>query len=169
MTTEMRSRDLSEFTIGTLASLTVARISLRIDSTRLNGAYVKDYRYNVDWFGKTAGANEGPILYGLVAGMTDAEVAAVFAADPQSREDDVAIAESKEHIVVHGVVGQSTTESGNSNAAGLDRMRNGKWYWPIIEGESLQHFVFNRNPVNAMATGMILSIYSECYGGWLRD
>ncbi len=167
---EMRARQLSEFTIGTLGALTAQLSATRVDSTRLNGCRIDKIRYNVDWFGKTAGANEGPILFGYSRGMTTAEIAACFAADPQSRQDTVQLDASQSPMLVLGSVGQSTTESGNSNASGGQRMHSARFPWKeVIEGDNFHHFVFNLNPANAMATGMILSLYSELYGDWLRD
>ncbi len=163
----MRNRALMEFTIGTLAANTAILGSSRIDATRLNGCTIDKLRYNVSWFGKTAGVNEGPISYGFSRSMTIAQIAEFFAADPQSRADVEALEQSHRPIVVLGVVGQSQVE--NSTAGPNDSMRNGKFPWDILEGMAFSPFVFNNNPANPMTGGMFLQLYHEEYGSWLKD
>ncbi len=169
MSNDMRSRQLCEFTVGTLAALTAALCATKVDSSRLNGCTIKKIRFNTSFFGKTAGANEGPIAYGLSRGMTTAEIAECFAADPQSRQDTDELDKSKRPLMVLGVVGQAEVSSDTGGGLGT-LMRNATFPWrEIIEGDNFHHFIFNLNPANAMATEMLLQIYSEFYGDWLSD
>ncbi len=168
----MRSRDFTEFSILTLASLTAIVAGTKIDNTRLQGCDIQKLRYAVSWAGKTAASTEGPLAYGVCKGMTVAEVANFYAADPQSsKADDVALMESQFPIVEIGRVGQnSVTSDGGGNGADQSRLRHAKWGgWKIIEGTSWNHYVFNANPNDPMATGMLLQLFTEVLGEWLAD
>ncbi len=164
----MRSRQLTEFTVGALASLTAQLNATRIDGARLNGCNIRKMKYSMNYLGKTSGANEGPLVYGVSLAMTTAEIATFFASDPQSRMDEVELEESQKKILVLGVIGQAaTTAPLSGETAGL---KNAKWpFGDIIEGATWQHFVFNLNPANALTTGMLFQLYTEVYGDWLRD
>ncbi len=165
---EMRSRDFSEFTVGTLASLSAAVVGTKIDAARLNGCSVQRLKYNMDYDGKVAGTASGPLLYGLVLELSVTEIAEFFAADPQSRVDEAALEESQRRILVLGAIGQS--QLSGQEAGEVSAMKRGKWPgWPIIEGEGVSHFIFNRNPGDPMPTGMFFQIYTEMYGEWARD
>ncbi len=170
MPLDMRSRDFSEFTLGTLASLTAITLGTKIDTSRLQGCDFSRARYKVDWQGKTAGVTEGPIVYGVHNNKTLAEIALFFAADPQSSEDEIAVTESKLPVIVLGMVGQPSTNSGDKGGQSDAMMLNFKWpRWAILEGEFWAHFVFNLNPADPLATGMTLQLYTEVYGEWLND
>ncbi len=163
----MRSRDFSEFTVGTLASLTGNQTATKIDTARLNGCSIRKTRYHIAWQGKTAGPTEGPVVYGIAVGLATADLAAFFAADPQSRMDDEPLMDSQRQVLVLGLIGQPQTSSATLTNMS---MKNEKWPgWKIIEGEAINHFIFNLNPGNPMATGMTVQMYVEMYGDWLND
>ncbi len=165
---EMRSRDFSEFTVGTLAALTAGLISTKIDASRLQGCSIEKLRWTVDYVGKTIASTEGPIAFGLSLGNTIAEVAAFYAADPQGQDDELELARSQLPIIELGRIGQS--QSTPAQGAETAALKHGKWGgWPVREGVTLSHYIFNANPADAMATGMLLQLYTECLGGWRQD
>ncbi len=164
----MRSRDFTEFTIGTQGSLIAQIAATKIDGSRLQGCSIRKLRWKMGFFGKTAGANEGPLAYGFSKSLTIAEIAECFAADPQSSQDDAQLEQSRRNLLVVGIIDQIETES----SIGKDSrsLKNAKWPgWPIIEGESWNHFIFNLNPSNALTTGMFFQMYTEVYGDWGND
>ncbi len=159
---------MSEFTISNLASLTGLNVATKNDGSRLQGCTIRKLRYQFDFTGKTAGVAEGPLLFGAQRGLTLAQLAAVWAADPQSTEDKVALAQSQEAVLVFGWAAQSATSGASDNAAmGL---RSAKWPgWNMIEGVGWSHFVFNLNPGDPVTTGATATIYTESFGDWLND
>jgi len=162
---KMRSRDFSEFTISTLASLTALSNNTKIDSNRLNGCTIEKVNWKADWSGKTAGVTEGPLHFGLAMDLTIAEIVLAFTADPQSRVDEAELEESMQRILTLGSVGQSSGGAAERDS----RLRFGKFPWDIIEGTKLIHWVFNANPGDPLATGMTFTLYTEVFGEWLRD
>ncbi len=164
---EMRSRDFSEFTVATLASLTAGLIATKIDAARLQGCTVEKLRWNADWLGKTSGVAEGPLAFGLSYDNTIAEIAAFYAADPQSQDDELELARSQLPIIELGRVGQSQISSLENPIVAL---RHGKWGgWPIREGKTLSHYIFNANPGDPFSTGMTFQLYTEILGEWRQD
>ncbi len=166
----MRSRDFTEFTLGTLASLTAMIAGTKIDGSRLQGCSIEKLRYAMSYFGKTAGAGEGPIAYGVSLGNTNAEIAAFYAADPQGQDDELELVRSQLPIIEFGRVGQvEQSTSVTPNAIGT-KLQSAKWGgWPIREGVSWNHYVFNANPNDPLATGMLLQLYTEALGEWRQD
>lgn len=164
---EMRSRDFSEFTVGTLASLTAGVIPTKIDGSRTQGCSIEKLRWSADWLGKTAGVGEGPLAFGLSYDCTIAEIAAFYAADPDGQDAELELARSQLPILELGRIGQSQI-SGLENP--IIATRNASWPgWPIREGKALSHYMFNANPADPMATGMTFQLYTECYGEWRQD
>ncbi len=167
----MRVRGLNEITMGTLASLTALLSSTKIDANRLNGCRLRKNFYKADWQGKTAGVSEGPIHYGFSYSMTIAKIAAFFAADPQSKVDLIAEAESHEKLLWLGTIGQPSTNSGGTGTGPADSIMR-RFTWPfgdIIEGTTFSVFVFNANPGDPLATGMTFQMASQLMGDWLND
>ncbi len=164
----MRSRDFSEFTVGTLASLSAGIIPTKMDANRLQGCSIRKLNWTVGYLGKTSGVTEGPLAFGICKGMTIGEIANFYAADPQSsKADDVSLMESQFPILELGRIGQVET---NSAALDYSHLRRAKWPgWQILEGQVCNHYMFNANPGDPMATGMFLQIYTESLGDWLND
>jgi len=164
---EMRSRDFSEFAVGTLASLTAGLISTKIDSSRLQGCIPRKMRWNADWLGKTQGVAEGPLAFGLSTGMTGTQIASAYSADPQSTFDTAEIEESQPRMLELGRIGQSQISALENPMIGL---RTVKWPgWRVIEGITLSHYIFNANPGDPFSTGMTFQLYTETFGEWLDD
>lgn len=167
MSMEMRSRDLSEFTVGTLASLTAGIIPTKIDAARLQGCDMRKIRWSADWLGKTAGVTEGPLVFGISMGNTIAEIAAYYAADPQGQGDELEMARSHFPILELGSIGQSQI-SGLENPIVV--LREDSWPgWPTREGVGVDHYIFNKNPGSPMATGMFLQLETDIRGDWRQD
>ncbi len=164
----MRVRDFKEFTLGTQGALIAQIAPTKIDAARLQGCTIRKLRWKMGFFGKTAGANEGPLGYGFSKDLTIAQISECFAADPQSSQDDEQLERSHRNLLLLGMIDQIETES----SIGKDSrsLKNAKWPgWPIIEGETWDVFVFNFNPSNALTTGAFLQMYFELYGDWARD
>ncbi len=165
----MRSRDLTEFSVGTLGSLTAALGGTKIDGARLQSCTIEKLKYGVSMFGKTAGASEGPIAYGVSHDNTIAEIAAFYAADPQSTADELEITRSQFHIIEFGRYGQVTQSDSVTPDAPMTKLQASNWPgWQINRGTAWQHYVFNANPNDALATGTLLQLYTEALGEWLR-
>ncbi len=168
----MRSRDFSEFTVGTLASLTAQTSATKIDNARLQGCSLRKNRYKADWQGKTAGVNEGPLAFGVMLDMTGAEIALAYAADPQNSGSGeiVELASSHMPLIELGRIGQSSTNSGGTGTGPMDAaLRSFKFPWDILEGEDWKHYLFNANPASPLTTGMTFQMYTECLGEWRND
>lgn len=167
---EMRSRDFTEFTLGTLASLTAIIAGTKIDATRLQGCSVEKVRYSTGIIGKTGGVSEGPVAFGLSMGNTITEIAAFYAADPQSQSDELELAWSQLPIIELGRYQQNASVSTTTPAQADLPLRHGKWGgWPIRQGIAMNHYVFNLNPNDALTTGGVLQLYTELLGEWRQD
>ncbi len=167
---EMRSRDFTEFTLGTLASLTAIIAGTKIDASRLQGCSIEKLRYAVGLIGKTSGVSEGPVCYGVSMGNTIAEIAAFYAADPQGQDDELELARSQLPIIELGRFDQTSQSTETLVDPSSTRMMNGKWGgWPIREGVAWNHYVFNMNPNDPLSTGGFLQLYTEALGEWRQD
>lgn len=167
---EMRSRDLTEFTLGTLASLTAVVGGTKIDAARLQGCDIRKLKYSVGLLGKTSGASEGPVAFGVSMGNTAAEIAAFYAADPQGQDDELEQARAHLPIVELGRFDQTSQSTETLVDPTNTRLQKGYWGgWPVREGVAWQHYVFNANPNDPLSTGGLLQLYTEVYGDWRQD
>ncbi len=161
---------MTEFTLGTLASLTAMLGGTKVDAARKQGCDIKKIRYAVSMFGKTAGANEGPIVYGLAYDVTIAEIAAFYASDPQGQDDELELVRSMLPIIEYGRYGQVTQSDDITPEAPMTKLQPGYWGgWPIREGSTLNTYVFNANPNDALTTGALLQFTTEIFGEWRQD
>ncbi len=161
---------MTEFSLGTLASLTAILGGTKIDSSRLQGCTIRKARYDVSMFGKTAGAAEGPIVFGISLDVTIAEIAAFYAADPQSSKDELELARSQFPILELGRYGQVTQSDSVTPDNDNVKLKFFKWPgWKIIEGITLNTYIFNANPNDPLSTGALLQFTTEILGDWLND
>ncbi len=165
----MRSRDFTEFSVGTLASLTAIVAGTKIDAARLQGCNIRRLKYHVGYLGKTGGVAEGPVAFGVCKGMSVTEVKNFYAADPQSSSaDDVSLMESQFPILELGRVEQQGSNGPTDNVT--PGLRSAKWPgWSILEGQTWNHYIFNANPNDPLTGGMFLQMYTEALGDWLND
>lgn len=165
---EMRSRDFTEFTLGTTAALTAVLGGTKIDAARLQGCSIEKLKWNCGILGKGGGVSEGPVAFGVSYDNTIAEIAAFYAADPQSQDDELELARSQLPILELGRWSQQTP---TDNAVTFGpALRNATWPgWPIREGKAWQHYFFNANPNDPLTTGGFMQLYTEAYGEWRQD
>ncbi len=163
--TMMRSKNLIDMALGTLAAETAINIALDIDQTRLQGAKPKEITYAVEWRAKTT--LEGPLVYGLSEGLTSGEVAEWWTADPQYGDDPGAAEASMRHVLILGYIPLiSQTFPLTSDEHG-DLMRTARWPgWEVIEGENLNFFVLNIG-LAALTAGTLVDGFVMARGDWL--
>ncbi len=149
--------------LGTLGAATALIGSTKIDATRLQGAKIKDIFGAFHWDGKTSG--DGPVYFGFCNGLSTSEIAAVFAADPQSQDDPSGDAANQRLIVIGqmGIIEQN------------DLIEDDHWHklmwptsWEIREGETFDIFAFNREG-SALATGTTLRFNGMLNTEWRQD
>ncbi len=166
---QMRSRDFTEFSVGALASLTAVIGGTKIDSARLQGCTIDDLMYQVSMFNKTAGASEGPLVFGVSHDNTTAEIATYYAADPQATSDELELQRSQFHIIELGRYGQVTQSDSVTPNSPMTKLQRAKWPgWEINRGTNWNHYIFNANPNDPLSTGALLQLYTQALGEWLR-
>ncbi len=150
-------------TLSTLGGGVAILGNTRIDATRLQGCRLKDIFGTFNWEGKAA--NEGPVYYGFCAGLTVAQIAEVFNADPQSQDDPTGD-ESMQRLIV---VGQMPFAD-QSDIIEDDHWHKLMWpsSWQIREGDTFDVFAFNRDS-GALTTGALLHFDGMFNTEWRQD
>ncbi len=150
-------------TLSTLAAATAILASTKIDATRLQGAKLNDIFGRFSWAGKTVG--EGPVYYGFCNGLSLTEIAAVFAADPQS-QDDPNGDDAMQRLIVIGEMSLNDVAALNTD----DHWHKLLWptSWEIREGETFDIFVFNRDG-SSLTTGAVLKFNGMFNTTWRQD
>ncbi len=158
----MRVIQDNNFVLGTLGASTAMLSATKIDAARLQGAVPKDLGYAINFVGKTA--NEGPIFVGLSAGLSIAEVAEWFAADPQRQAEPNDAEASHRPVLVLDVLRRHETTS----LGGRGRWRTARWPgWHVREGVALDWFAINEGA--ALTTGTLIGCALQVRGNWLDD
>ncbi len=162
----MRSSQLIDLALGTLASGEAVLATTKIDGARLQGCRPKDIQYAVEWRGKTT--LEGPLVYGFCEGMTIADIAEWFDSDPQHDADPGSLEQSLRHLIIVGYIGFVTTASlfSGDRVDEYGRIYRTRWPgWEIIEGEAFNFFVLNVGIT--LTTGLLLDGFYTVRGDWI--
>ncbi len=156
----MRIWDSRNESLGTLALETAILAPTKIDAARLQGCIPRDIISHSSFAGKTT--NEGPLVIGLSNGLSIAEIAEYFTADPQRFDDPGATEQSQRPILVTGFVGRHETVSLETV------MRFMKWPgWHVKESTTIDFFVYNMGA--ALTTGTLVNHVINIRGDWLND
>ncbi len=113
--------------------------------------------------GKTAG--EGPVMLGMSMNGTAANIEAAIEADPQS------VVEDDNHPKAHYVKPLEMITKAFQEGIGSAQVEGGHTLtpnWSCPEGQDLLFWAYNMD-TSALTTGMIVDIFAEHYGVWLRD
>ncbi len=158
-------------TLSTLGALAAISQATKIDASRGNGFRVSKVNIAAQVEGKTAA--EGPLIWGLSANMTAAQVKAAIEADPQNRTADN-VRGAGQWLKFLGVIGLNQTEGALTGpAGGIPSSASMQFMevpvnWSVIEGQNFQLFVYNTFG-SALTTGTLIRFYMEIFGVWLRD
>ncbi len=155
-------------TLGTLASADVIAASSKIDSSRLQGFRVSKVRWAGTYTGKTSG--EGPIVYGMAANMTAAEIENAIEADPQASTEDDGRGDGS-WLKPLGVISKNGTAGSLGPDGGSGEVCNFidvKANWSVIEGKDFSFWAYNLHG-SSLTTGSELQFATEFMGVWLRD
>ncbi len=159
--------DLS-FALGALAANTALKGATKIDSSRLNGFRVAKVRLAATIRGKTT--DEGPILWGLSANMSAAEIKAAIEADPQDSTADNSKGEGA-WLTFLGQITHGSVEGPLTGGIGPDvsaPVMDVKVNWSVLEGKDFSLFAYNMDS-GALTTGATIAAVLEIFGVWLRD
>jgi len=159
-----------EILLLTLGAGTAIITNLRQDTARLQGTMIHKMQYVAGIRDKTG--NEGPLIFGFSrAGVSITEIAAFFAADPQSEMDTPSIDEARVDVYPVGVIMPDVTESpGPAANSGPQGFRTVNWPWKKLAhgADGLNFFVFNRGPA-ALTTGSEFNIVAKIVEEFLHD
>ncbi len=163
MSKTQRTFSFQKIALSTLGPATAMLGSTKIDTTRLQGVKKLEIFGRFSYDGKTT--LEGPVYYGFSAGMAIAEIAALFAADPQDQDDDAGDA-AMHKVMVIGEMQFVDTVAQDSN----DKWFKFKWpqSWVVREGEDFSIFAFNRDS-GALTTGATLRFDGMFNYEWRQD
>ncbi len=162
---QLVERDDFDFAVGALTAPAAAVATFgKIDSSRLQGIRIRQWKCNMLYSAKTDG--EGVIVIGFCHGLTAAEVSEAFTADPQGEDGIPGMERVKRPVFPVWVISKDGVESFRDDSS---RMYNSIRYpWKEIpEGVSLQ--IFAHSPTDDITTGMIVHISSVMVAEWLRD
>ncbi len=157
-------------TVGALTTLNAIYQASRIDGSRLQGWKEIYCEITAQVTGKTSA--EGPLLWGLAANLTAAQLEVIIEEDPQSRTSPITRAPGS-WLKVLGMIPLLTnaapltggTGDGSDGAANPLRV---KVNWSIPESLDFGMFVYNMG-AGTLTTGTVIHAYMEHYGVWLRD
>ncbi len=155
-------------TLGTLGSLDVISAAGKNDGNRNTG-----FRYTKTsiWFTMDgATTNEGPIMVGVAANCSAAEIEAAMEADPQDQNDAPSRGAGM-FIKPLFIIGEDELQIPLASAPGPDKMFSfsyGKNGWSVQEAEQWSVWAYNMDP-SALTTGTVIRFFAEHFGVWLRD
>lgn len=160
----MRMQDTFSIALGALGITTTVSTTTRIDGDRLQGCIPRKIGFQVTWSNKTINAGNGPFICGLAVGLSNTEIAAYFAADPQRQDDPDTVEQSQRPVMILDI----------APLAEASMLSHHPWQWVdwpgwhIREGVELDFFVFNNN-IAAADTGCIVTPTLQILGDWLDD
>ncbi len=156
-----RQVDNIEFNTSNLAAATSLLVASRIDSSRANGFRTVSQRGVVTW--KDADGSQGPIMVGMVNdAMSTTELEEAIENDPQSSSDRPGIehAERRYYLLGYLHLGPASNDFFTFNV---------RHRLSIIQGITLQFFVYNTDLSTALDAANSVQILCEHLGVWLRD
>lgn len=151
-------------TLGALAAYDVITQASKIDAARKNGFRVLKTEYFFDIDGKTAG--EGPIVVGLAANQTAAEIEEAIEADPQGKVDDVENQQAKRPVWPLEIFGSKIGDTNLENESTRKGELTPRWSAPEGDGFSWWAYCLD---AGGLTTGCTVVIFAKHYGVWLRD
>ncbi len=143
--------------------------SNRLDGATEQGFKLKKCKAAMSWSGKTDG--DGGILVGIHRGLTAAEVAEFYEANPQFFKDPSDSEEGNRAVFpVWFIPEQGTDQWGTTNHNSLnEKLWNIKVpTWEFIEGRSLSWHAFNCG-TGTLTSGLLILIAAIYVIEWLRD
>ncbi len=152
-----------ELGVGTLAANTAKKASsTAIKSSNENGFKISKMKYAAHWDGRTDG--EGPVLFGISIGLTDAEITEAILAKPTHRMDEPDTERANRRVFplewwpIDGV---------ESRAQNMNPLRSVRIPWKEIpENVNLDWWVISDS---ALTSGMVVDIRGVYVGEWMRD
>ncbi len=148
-------------TLSTLAALdAISTVSL-IDTAKENGFRI----LRTEWFIRLKGVanGEGPILVGMAANLSAAEVEVTIESDPQAADTPVDGHNANRPVWPLGILENDGVGSAPSARQGVLKPQ-----WSIPEGSFLNWWAYNLDGT-ALTTGGEVIIYAKHFGVWLRD
>ncbi len=149
------------WTLGTLAAKDVISTTSLIDAAKENGFRI----LRTEWWASLRGvANaEGPILIGMAANLSAAEIEITLEANPENSNTA-----SEGHNANRPVWPLAVLENdGNGGHKASDRGIL-KPSWSIPEGSFVTWFAWNLDS-STLTTGGSVTIYAKHFGVWLKD
>ncbi len=153
--------------LGTLGAATTLLVATRIDASQFQGAKIAKVKGYVSWSAKTA--TEGPIIWGVCAGVSAAEVTEALLADPQRMDDPGESEKGNRKVFPIGIIPAASTSSSVALAENPPFIRN--WRvpsWSMLEEEAFNLFFFNRDS-GALTTGTLIEFGLSVVTRWLDD
>ncbi len=151
--------------LSTLAANDVISVDTKIDGSRLQGFRIAVLSILATITGKTA--TEGPLLWGVSCNMAAGSIESAIESDPQSSAADNNRGEGA-WLKILGMIGLEVSEGPLTGGNSLMVLPlNVKVNWSVIEGQSLQVWVYNMGA--ALTTGTVFHFAIEEMGVWLRD
>ncbi len=148
-------------TLGTLAGLdAITAANSKIASSNQNGFRLMRSEVYLNETGFTDG--EGPILIGMAASLTAAEIEEALEASPTGRLDDVLNTMANRPIWPLAVQQSSVTSTTDRRVIVVQPR------WSLPEDGGLVYFAYNLSS-SPLTTGTILSFAAKHFGVWLND
>ncbi len=158
------THESASVTLGTLAQDTAATVNLKADGSRAQGIQLNRAKGHFEL--RDVAAGEGPIVVGFSVGLSGAEIAAAFTADPQHRDDPDASEAANRKVFPIGSIPRDHDGSGDDGVVRLWRdFRIPRWH--VIENQGVQVFALNRG--GTLTTGATLEFAGVIVFAWLND
>ncbi len=161
---EVQYDETAFVTIGALTALDVVTGVSKIDSARENGFRISKAKIYAALDGKTA--DEGPLMFGIAANMSAAQIEAAMETNPQNSTENNDIGDGQA-IWPLAIIGKGSTGAATEGQLPPEGMEL-KMNWSIIEGEALVFWVYNMSG-STVTTGGVVHIFAQYFGVWLRD
>ncbi len=161
----MRSFNVINMALGTLALDTTIFQATKLDAARIQGSRPKHIEYMIEYQNKTA--PDGPLVYGLCEGLTVNECGQFFGSDPQYGDDPDSQDDSTRHIIILGYIPLNASAN-TADRLGRTPMHRRRWPgWELIaqEPNGLNFFVHNLGA--ALTTGTEVDGVVNLRGDWI--
>ncbi len=149
--------------IGTLAQDTAAIVSsIAIGNTAgMDQPFrILKTEYHLSWDGKTAG--EGPIIFGMSAGLTAAQLAEAVLSTPTDTSDKDEGSDANKPVWVLEVAQRTPTASKVDG-----RMKSFNPKWTVQHEQDLNWFAMNLD--SALTTGTTFTVVAKHYGLFIKS
>ncbi len=165
MVLEQQFDESMTLSVGALALHDVISVDSKIDAARLQGFRLVKSTFFIDAHGKTV--QQGPVQLGVALNMSAGGVESAIESDPQDSKADNNRGDGT-FIKPLAMMADAAISIGSNRLLQPIEVSYGKNGWSLIEGRSMIFWAYNLGDAT-LTTGLVVDVFAEHFGVWLRD